>query len=70
MDSVQNDLIGISLDLCASAGLLAEIVKKWSFHGHALDQRQLRAVLDRVENDWLLAEAWLESASRKIETAG
>lgn len=63
MDNVQGDLVQIALDLCADAGRLAEMVKKFVYHGHAMDQRAMQAALNRVKDDWLLAKAWLDGAA-------
>jgi hypothetical protein len=67
MDNKQKDLVEMALNLCADAGLFSEMVKKHVYHGHAMDRRQMQAALDRIENDWVLADAWL---SRAVEAAG
>jgi hypothetical protein len=42
MGETMSDLIQLALSLCATAGTLAEVVKKYEFHGHGLDRERLR----------------------------
>lgn len=43
-----SDLVQLALSLCATAGTLAEVVKKYEFHGHALDRERLRRLVVQV----------------------
>ena len=43
-----SDLIQLALSLCATAGTLAEVVKKYEFHGHGLDRERLRKLVAQI----------------------
>ena len=43
-----SDLIQLALSLCATAGTLAEVVKKHEFHGHPLDRERLRKLVAQI----------------------
>ena len=39
------DLVQLALSLCATSATIAEVVKKYEFHGHDLDRERLRKLL-------------------------
>lgn len=41
-------LLNAALGLCGEAGEVADTIKKWQFHGHALDEAGLRKELGDV----------------------
>ena len=43
-----SDLVHLALSLVVSAGMIAEAVKKYEFHGHALDRERLRRLVVQV----------------------
>ncbi len=52
------DLVQLALSLCATAGTIAEVVKKYEFHGHDLDnERILRLVAQAVATCEQITEA-------------
>lgn len=53
--SKRDALVNSVMGLCGEAGEAMELVKKWLYHGHPLDQNQLASELGDVA--WYLAEA-------------
>ena len=51
-----DDLAALALELCASAALFSEGVKKTLYHGHALDVGRLQSALARVADALQAAE--------------
>lgn len=43
-----SDLVHLALSLVVSAGVIAEAVKKYEFHGHPLDRERLRRLVAAV----------------------
>lgn len=62
----RDDLAALALELCASAALFSEVVKKTLYHGHALDVGRLQAVLERVEDALLAAEEGVEELAAPL----
>jgi hypothetical protein len=42
------DLVHLALSLVISAGVIAEAVKKYEFHGHPLDRERLRKLVAQI----------------------
>jgi hypothetical protein len=43
-----SDLVHLALSLVISAGVIAEAVKKYEFHGHPLDRERLRKLVAQI----------------------
>lgn len=43
-----SDLVQLALSLTATSGTIAELVKKYEFHGHPLDRERMRRLVAAV----------------------
>jgi len=43
-----SDLVQLALSLTATSGTIAELVKKYEFHGHPLDRERMRLLVAAV----------------------